>query len=121
MFPSVSPEIQQLVDEGVSVVAGEVEHRWADLLWDACEGKLKPIYRFLDDPPDLSEASRPGKHKQFTAKHFHTNFGTIDCSRGCPFNCSFCTIINVQDHKSRYRSPECIVRTIRQAYRDSGD
>ena len=120
MFPTVSPEIQQLVDAGVSVVAGEVEHRWADLLRDAYDGKLKPIYRFLDDPPDLSDAPRPIKHKQFTAKHVHSNYGTMDCSRGCPFNCSFCTIINVQGRKSRYRSPECIVETIRQAYRESG-
>ena len=108
------------MDAGVTVVAGEVEHRWADLLRDACEGKLKPIYRFLDDPPDLSEAPRPIKHKQFTAKHFHSNYGPIDCSRGCPFNCSFCTIINVQGRRSRYRSPECIAGTIRQAFRDSG-
>jgi hypothetical protein len=120
MFPAVSPEIQQLVDAGVSVVAGEVEHRWEGLLRDAYEGKLKPIYRFLDNPPDLSNAPRPIKHSQFTAKHVHSNYGTMDCSRGCPFNCSFCTIINVQGRKSRYRSPECIVGTIRQAYRDFG-
>ena len=55
-------------DSGVSVVAGEVEHRWADLLRNAYYGKLKPVYRFLDDPPDLSVAPRPVKHKQFTAK-----------------------------------------------------
>jgi radical SAM superfamily enzyme YgiQ (UPF0313 family) len=101
MFPTVSPEIQHLVDAGVSVVAGEVEHRWADLLRDAYAAKLKPIYRFLDDLPDLSDAPRPIKHKQLTAKHVHSNYGTIDCSRGCPFNCSFCTIINVQGNKSR--------------------
>jgi hypothetical protein len=120
MFPALSPEIRQLVDAGVSVVAGEVEHRWADLLRDAYSGKLKPVYRFLDDPPDLSGAPRPIKHRQFTAKYVHSNYGTLDCSRGCPFNCSFCTIINVQGRKSRYRSPECIVETIRQAYRNSG-
>jgi hypothetical protein len=120
MSPDVSPEIQQLLAAGVSVVAGEVEHRWADLLRDAYDGKLKPIYRFLDDPPDLYGAPCPVKHKQFTAKHVHANYGTMDCSRGCPFNCSFCTIINVQGRKSRYRSPECIVGTIRQAYRNSG-
>ena len=120
MFPTVSPEIQQLVDAGVSVVAGEVEHRWADLLRDAYDGKLTPIYRFLDSPPDLSDAPRPIKHKQFTAKHVHSNYGTIDCSRGCPFNCSFCTIVNVQGRKSRFRSPHCIEETIRQSYRDSG-
>lgn len=120
MFPTVSPEIQQLVGAGVSVVAGEVEHHWADLLRDAYDGKLKPIYRFLDDFPDLSDAPRPIKHKKFTAKHVRSNYGTMDCSRGCPFNCSFCTIINVQGRKSRYRSPECIAKTIRQAFRDCG-
>jgi radical SAM superfamily enzyme YgiQ (UPF0313 family) len=120
MFPTVSPEIQRLVAAGVTVVAGEVEHRWADLLREAYDAQLKPIYRFLDKPPDLSNAPRPIKHKQFTAKHVHSNYGTIDCSRGCPFNCSFCTIINIQGRTSRYRSPACIAETIRQAYRDSG-
>jgi hypothetical protein len=120
MFPSVSPEIQQLVDAGVSVVAGEVEHRWAHLLRDAYEGSLEPIYRFLDDPPDLYQAPGPIKDKQSRRRFFHSNYGTIDCSRGCPFNCSFCTIINVQGRKTRYRSPECIMDTIRHAYRQSG-
>jgi len=120
MFPTVPPEIQQLVDAGVSVVAGEVEHRWADLLRDAYEGRLQPIYRFLDDPPDLSTAPRPLLSKQALRGFVHANYGTIDCSRGCPFNCSFCTIINIQGRKTRYRSPQCIEETIRQNYRESG-
>ena len=53
MFPDVSPEIQTLLDAGVSVVAGEVEHRWGDILRDAYEGKLEPIYRYINDLPDL--------------------------------------------------------------------
>lgn len=73
------------------MVAGEVEHRSASLLRDAYDRKLKPIYRFLDDLP--------------AAKHIRSNYGTIDCSLHCPFNCSFCTIINVQGRKSRYKSP----------------
>ncbi len=120
MFPALSPEIQQLVDAGVSVVAGEVEHRWGDLLGDALQGNLQPVYRFLDDPPDLSDAPVPILHKQSRRRYAHSNYGTIDCSRGCPFNCSFCTIINVQGRKSRYRSPKCITGAIRRAYRESG-
>ncbi len=30
----------------------------------------------------------------------------IEGSRGCPFQCSFCTIINVQGRKSRYRTAD---------------
>ena len=59
MFPTVSPEIQQLLDAGVSVVAGEVEHQWADLLRDAYQARLQSVYRFLDNPPDLCHAPRP--------------------------------------------------------------
>ncbi len=120
MFPTVSPEIQELMDAGVSVVAGEVEHRWADILRDAYEGKLKPLYHFLNDLPDLSDTPRPLINKQYLRKFVSSNFGTIDCSRGCPFNCSFCTIINVQGRKTRHRSPECIAETLRQNYRESG-
>ena len=39
---------------------------------------------------------------------------SFDAGRGCPYQCSFCTIINVQGRKSRFRSPddvESIVRT----------
>jgi radical SAM superfamily enzyme YgiQ (UPF0313 family) len=38
---------------------------------------------------------------------------SFDAGRGCPYQCSFCTIINVQGRKSRYRSAddvECLVR-----------
>ena len=38
---------------------------------------------------------------------------SFDAGRGCPFQCSFCTIINVQGRKSRYRSPDDIERIVR--------
>jgi hypothetical protein len=38
---------------------------------------------------------------------------SFDAGRGCPFQCSFCTIINVQGRKSRYRSPDDVERIIR--------
>ncbi len=120
LFPEVSPEIQELLDAGVSVVAGEVEHRWDGLLRDAYEGRLQPIYQFLNDLPDLSDAPRPLINTGYLRKFLSSNFGTVDCSRGCPFNCSFCTIINVQGRKSRHRSPECIAQTLGQNYLEHG-
>ena len=38
---------------------------------------------------------------------------SFDAGRGCPYQCSFCTIINVQGRKSRSRSPDDVERTIR--------
>jgi radical SAM superfamily enzyme YgiQ (UPF0313 family) len=120
LFSGISPEIQELVDAGVTVVAGEVEEHWGEILKAAHRGELQPIYRYLDELPDLTDAPRPIVDKGYLRRFVSSNFGTVDTSRGCPFNCSFCTIINVQGRKSRHRSPECIVETLRQNYRERG-
>ena len=38
---------------------------------------------------------------------------SFDAGRGCPYQCSFCTIINVQARKSRYRSADDVERLVR--------
>ena len=38
---------------------------------------------------------------------------SFDAGRGCPFQCSFCTIINVQGRKSRRRSPDDVEQIVR--------
>ena len=50
------------------------------------------------------------KHVKRTAG----NYSTFDAGRGCPYQCSFCTIINVQGRKSRRRSPDDVEHIIRQ-------
>src|SRR4030095_13991877 len=39
---------------------------------------------------------------------------TFDTSRGCPFACSFCTIINVQGRDPRERDPAAIIAEVRR-------
>src|SRR5439155_1335885 len=38
---------------------------------------------------------------------------SLDAGRGCPYQCSFCTIINVQGRKSRYRSADDCEKIVR--------
>ncbi len=120
LLSEIPPDIQQLLDEGVTVVKGEVEETWGDLLCDAVHGRLKPMYDFLGDKPDLYEKPIPAIRQEYLRKFVASNFGTLDCGRGCPFECTFCTIINVQGRKMRFRSAECIAAAIRQNYRDHG-
>jgi radical SAM superfamily enzyme YgiQ (UPF0313 family) len=117
LSPGITPEIQELIDLGVSVVKGEVEETWGDILRDAAEDRLKPIYDFLGCKPDLYNKPIPMIHRRYLKKFITSNFGTIDCSRGCPFNCGFCSIINVQGREMRVRSPELLVQTLRENYR----
>ncbi|HTY64661.1 MAG TPA: radical SAM protein [Acidobacteriota bacterium] len=116
----ITPEIQQLLDIGVTVVKGEVEETWGDILRDAAEDRLKPLYDFLDCKPDMYMQPLPKVEKKYLKRFIISNFGTIDCSRGCPFNCSFCSIINVQGKEMRVRSPERLAESIRENYHQHG-
>jgi radical SAM superfamily enzyme YgiQ (UPF0313 family) len=113
----ISPEIRELLDLGVTVVKGEVEETWAALLRDAFEDRLKPLYDFLDSKPDIYSQPLPIVDREYLNRFIISNFGTIDCSRGCPFNCSFCTIINVQGREMRVRAPERLAESMRENFR----
>lgn len=120
LLSEIPPDIQQLLDEGVTIVKGEVEETWGDLLCDAVAGRLKPMYDFIGDKPDLYEKPIPAVRKQYLRKFVASNFGTLDCGRGCPFECTFCTIINVQGRKMRFRSAERIAESLRRNFHDNG-
>ena len=120
LFPDIMPEIQELIDLGVTVVKGEVEETWGDILVDALHDRLKPLYDFMDCKPDLFDKPIPAIRRSYLRRFMTSNFGTIDCGRGCPYNCSFCTIINVQGHKVRARSVETLKSAIRENHRRHG-
>jgi radical SAM superfamily enzyme YgiQ (UPF0313 family) len=123
MLSEQEPDMQALVKESISIVSGEVEESWAEILADALHGRLKPIYSFAQDLQnlvDIGSAPLPQISRK-TMRHFaKPSFGTADTSRGCPFACSFCTIINVQGRKMRERSPESIADMVRNNYREHG-
>ena len=120
LFHDPTPDIQEILDLGVTVVTGEVEAEWEHLLRDVLLGELKPLYNFLEPTPDLSTPPIPMIHKKYLRRFVHKQFGTIDCGRGCPFSCSFCSIINVQGRKMRMRDPEAIAQAIKENYRQAG-
>jgi radical SAM superfamily enzyme YgiQ (UPF0313 family) len=116
LLPQIPPDIQELMDAGVTIVKGEVEETWGELLREAIAGRLKPLYDFINNKPDLYEKPVPVVRKEYLRKFVASNFGTLDCGRGCPFECSFCTIINVQGRKMRFRSAEHIAKAVRHNY-----
>ncbi len=120
LLKEIPADIQALMDNGVTIVKGEVEEVWGDLLRDAVNGTLKPMYDFIDQKPDLYERPIPMIRTQYLRKFVAPDFGTLDCGRGCPFDCTFCTIINVQGRKMRYRSAEHIAQAIRKNYQEHG-
>ena len=113
MLPKVPPELNQAMEMGISLFAGEAEGRFEEVLRDAWQGTLKPLYNYMTDLPSLAGAPvpiLPAARIKRTGGHL-TSF---DAGRGCPFQCSFCTIINVQGRKSRRRSADEVEVIIRR-------
>ena len=79
---------------------------------DALAGELKPIYNFMNDLPGLQEQVTPFLPIEIVRRYNET-LGAFDAGRGCPFQCSFCTIINVQGRKSRWRDADDVERLVR--------
>lgn len=112
MLKERDAHVQAALDMGVTLFAGEAEGRFGQVLKDAFDRKLPDIYNFMDDLPNIENVATP----LLPAERVHLTAGattSFDAGRGCPFSCSFCTIINVQGRKSRRRSPADIERIVR--------
>lgn len=112
MLPDVPADIQEAMDLGISIFAGEAEGRLDQVLQHAYAGKLQPTYNYMADLPGLEGAVTPILPPT-RVKRTAGGIASFDAGRGCPFQCSFCTIINVQGRKSRRRSPDDIERIVR--------
>src|SRR5215813_5004112 len=102
MLPEMPQDMREAQALGISFFAGEAEDgRFDAVLRDAWRGTLKPLYNYMNDLPSLEGEPPPflpRKHVRRTSG----SLSSIDLGRGCPYQCSFCTIINVQGRKSRF-------------------
>lgn len=117
MLPELPPEIKEAQASGITMFAGEAEGTLAALLEDAYRGDLKSVYNHLLALPDLQGQVTPYLPKEIVRRSF--NFTAFDVGRGCPFRCSFCTIINVQGRRSRWREADDVEKVVR-AYARKG-
>lgn len=91
-----------------SLSLGEVENFWVEILNDAKEGKLKPVYS--GERPVLEGLPVPitnlWKHK------YNYLFGSFFTARGCPFKCSFCSVYKFFGQRIRFRPIEEVVNEV---------
>jgi radical SAM superfamily enzyme YgiQ (UPF0313 family) len=93
-----------------AVCIGEGENVWPDMIIDAENGFLKPRYRSAE-LIDLKDVPWPKRElvrdRRFGIKNF------IQTSRGCPNNCTFCTIIKFFGHTYRLRPVDDVIDEIK--------
>jgi radical SAM superfamily enzyme YgiQ (UPF0313 family) len=112
MLSERQPDLKAASELGVTLYAGEGEGRMADLLRDIDAGALKPVYNHLADMPGMEAASLPVLPR-WAVTRVAGHYASFDAGRGCPFQCSFCTIINVQGRKSRHRTDDDVEAIVR--------
>jgi hypothetical protein len=116
MLPELPAELRDIQRQGVALFAGEAEGRMGLLLRDAYHGRLQPLYDYMKELPELRGQVMPSLPPGVVRRTGST--ATFDAGRGCPFQCSFCTIINVQGRTSRFRDADDVERLVRAKLAD---
>jgi radical SAM superfamily enzyme YgiQ (UPF0313 family) len=99
-------------DMGVIIFAGEAEGRLESVIADVAAGRVVPMYNYMKDLPGMEGVPVPFLPKRYIKRTLGSS-ASFDAGRGCPYQCSFCTIINVQGRKSRYRSADDVEHLVR--------
>jgi len=107
MHVSAMPE--EAIRHCDAVVVGEAEEVWPKLLRDWERGKLKKIYK-SKELPDLSGLPIPRRELLKRKNYIVPN--TLQVSRGCPFNCSFCAVSRFFGKRYRFRPVKEVIKEI---------
>jgi radical SAM superfamily enzyme YgiQ (UPF0313 family) len=118
MLDGTAIDLDRARDMGITLFAGEAEGRFANLLRDVAAGRMRPTYNYMADLPGMGGAPIPFLPHEFARRTAGTNT-SFDAGRGCPFQCSFCTIINVQGRKSRHRTPDDVEKIVRENWKQN--
>ena len=113
MLDEMPADLREAQDLGISFFAGEAEEgRMDTVLLDGFADRLEKVYDHLASAPGIAGVPIPLLDPREIRRNL-SSYTSFDLGRGCPFECSFCTIINVQGRKSRFRTPDDLEKIIR--------
>ncbi len=104
MHASALPE--EALEHVDAVVVGEAEGLWPGLLDDFQKGQLQKVYRH-DRFPDLTDLPFPRRDLVHIDRYLGRD--SLQATRGCPFQCSFCTVSTFFGRTYRTRPVEQVI------------
>ena len=87
-----------------SVVIGEAEDTWGQVIEDFEKKRLKQFYR--SKLPSMNKSVSP----RIDLYHPDYSFGSVQTTRGCPMKCEFCSVHTFNGSKYRLRPVEYAVQ-----------
>ncbi len=104
--PTLLPD--EALQHADSILTGEAEGVWEDVLTDVKLGKLKQRYcQPLTLPFEKVKVNR----SIFAGKKY-LPIGMVETTRGCPFSCNFCSVTTFFGRSFRHRPPKEVVAEI---------
>ena len=91
-----------------SIYIGDAEFLWPQVVADACQNRLQPVYRAAGGPPQPGTLTR---RDLFRGKRY-LPLSLVQFSRGCRFACEFCAVSAYFDQRHHCRAVDETVREI---------
>jgi radical SAM superfamily enzyme YgiQ (UPF0313 family) len=108
--PTSQPHVYAAADH---LVLDEAEATLPGFLADLAAGAPRPVYRSAEKP-DVALSPTPRFDLLELSQYLHVG---VQFSRGCPFNCEFCDIIELYGRKPRTKTPAQVLRELECLYR----
>jgi radical SAM superfamily enzyme YgiQ (UPF0313 family) len=104
---------QEALQHVDTVVVGEAEEVWPDLIEDLRRGQMRQIYggREFVNPSDL-----PLPKREFLNEKFYFPLKLLETTRGCPHQCDFCGVSKFFGFRYRNRSIKEIERELKTLF-----
>ena len=106
----VSALPEETLEHADSVVVGEAEKVWEELVHDFEEGALKSLYH-SDELFEMNGVAIP--RRDLLDRSIYTSFNSLQATRGCPFNCEYCAVTAFFGNKFRTRPIPDIIKEIK--------
>ena len=106
----VSAMSDEALQHADTVVIGEAELIWDNLLEDFKKGKLKQRYK-ADNLCDMKNMVIP--RRDLLNRKMYSGFNTLQATRGCPFNCDYCAVTAFFGHEFRVRPIDEVIAEIK--------
>ncbi len=94
-----------------SVIIGEADYIWEQIIADFKSGELKPRYK-CEKFHDLKGLPVP-RYDLVDKKKYLASTMPVQASRGCPHNCDFCTVTKFFGGSYRLRPVDEVIRDIK--------